>query len=227
MSNRSPNLIGGVCGLLAIVFSIGGFSLIGAAGLAVEGGAPRDEVTEALADANADLALAGIYIDTLGSLFFVLFLAALWRVFGRAEGEGGWLAVGILVAGVLTIAAGLGDKGAFYAILIRADDGLDPDVAAGLYSSASGFFNIARAFGGLFALLGAIAVWRTGVLGRWMGWVGLVSGVVGIASAVAPESSLAQSAFPFFPLWIAAVSISLIVRRERPSEARQAVPQGA
>lgn len=171
---------------------------------------------EALSDGNVDLALAGIYIDTLGSLFFIVFLAALWGTVRRAEGEVGWFAAATLVAGVLTLAAGLGDKGAFYAIFIQADDGLDPDVAAGLYATFSGFFNLARALGGFFALLGAVAVWRTGALGRWVGWVGLVSGVVGIVSAVAPESGLAQAAFPFFPLWIAAASVALLRQPPQP-----------
>jgi hypothetical protein len=217
--DRSSDRIGGASGIMALALSLGGFALIGAAGFALEPGAAARDVAGAVSDGNGGLALAGIYLDILGSLLFVVFAACLWARLRRVEGDPEWMSLAAFAALLLMIAAGLGDKAAYYAIFSRADDGLDVDVAASLYDTATGFFTLFNALSGLFVLVTGAAIRRTGALPRWLGTTGVLIGLAAIASAI-PESSAAQAAFPLVALWIVAVSIALI--RERASHAKGA-----
>jgi hypothetical protein len=226
MNEQTANLIGGVSGIAALVLSIGGFALIGAAGFALEPGASTEEIAAALSDGNTGLALTGGFLDTLGSLFLIVFAAVLFARLRPAEGEPGWISLASFAAALLMVAAGLGDKAAYYAIASRADTGLDPNVGAALYDTATAFFALFQVLAGFFLFVTGLAVLRTEVLRRWLGWAGIAIGLAGIASAAAPESGAGQLAFPLVVLWIVAVSIAL-VRARRPSEAQRAAPQGA
>ena len=210
MSERTANLIGGVSGIASLVFSIGGFALIGAAGFALEPGASTEEIAAALSDGNTGLALTGVFLDSLGSLFLIAFAALLWARLRRAEGEPGWISLASFASALLMVAAGLGDKAAYYAIVSRADTGLDPNVGAALYDTATGFFALFQVLAGFFLLVTGLAVLRTDALRRWFGWTGVAIGLASIASAAAPESGAGQLAFPLVVLWIVAVSIALI-----------------
>lgn len=207
--------IGALSGILALVFSVGGFALIGAADLAVAPDASTEEIAEKLRDGNESLALVGVYVDTIGSLFFLLFVAYLWSQLRTREASTEWLATVALVAAVAMIVAGIGDKAAYYAIFTRADEGIDAEVAAGLYATASGFFVLFGIFAGLFALAASLAARRTAALPGWLGWAGIGIGLVGIATGAQGET--AQLAFPLFALWLVAVSVALLRRPAGPA----------
>lgn len=213
MSERTANLIGGVSGIASLVLSIGGFALIGAAGFALGPGASTEEIAGAVSDGNTSLALTGVFVDTLGSLFLITFAAILWARLRRAEGEPGWISLASVAAALLMVAAGLGDKAAYYAIVSRADTGLDPNVGAALYDTATGFFALFQVLAGFFLFVTGLAVLRTDALRRWLGWTGVAIGLASIASAAAPEGDAGQLAFPLVVLWIVAVSIALIRAR--------------
>lgn len=210
VGERSGDVIGAVSGIVSLVLSIGGFALIGAAGFALEPGASADDVADALSDGNTRLALTGIFLDTLGSLFLIAFAAFLWTRLRRAEGESGWISIASFAAALLMVAAGLGDKAAYYAIVSRADAGLDADVATALYDTVTGFFTLFQALAGFFLFVTGLAVLQTGALRRWLGWTGTAIGLASIAAAADPESSLGQLAFPLVVLWIVAMSIALL-----------------
>lgn len=210
MGERTAHLIGGVSGIVALVFSIGGFALIGAAGFALEPGASTEEIADAVSDGNTGLALTGVFLDTLGSLFLIAFAAILWARLRPAEGEPGWISLASFAAALLMVAAGLGDKAAYYAIVSRADTGLDADVATVLYDTVTGFFTLFQALAGFFLFVTGLAVLRTDAFRRWLGWTGVAIGLASIASAAAPESGAGQLAFPLVVLWIVAVSIALL-----------------
>lgn len=211
--NQPGDRVGGASGILALLLSIGGFALIGAAGFALEPGASTRDVAGAVSDGNASLALTGLYVDTLGSLLFVVFAACLWSRLRRSEGEPGWVPLAAFGAALAMVTAGLGDKAAFYAIFSRADAGLDANVAAALYDTSVGFFTLSHALGGLFLLLTGVAALRSGALATWLARAGIAVGVASIASAAAPESTAGQMVFPFVALWIIAASIALLRAR--------------
>jgi Domain of unknown function (DUF4386) len=202
--------VGPLSGILALVFSLGGFALIAAAGLAVSPGSSTGDIAEKLRDGNESLALAGVYVDTIGSLFFLVFAAYLFAQFSGGGPFTEWLATVALIAAVATVVAGMGDKAAYHAVFTRADEGIDAEVAAGLYDLASGFFMLFGIFAGLFALAASLAALQTAVFRRWLAWAGIVIGVIGIATGA--ERETAQLAFPLFGLWIVAMSVALLRR---------------
>lgn len=210
MSERTANLIGGVSGIASLAFSMGGFALIGAAGLALGPGASTDEIADAVSNGNSGLALTGVFLDALGSLFLIAFAGVLWARLRRAEGEPGWISLVSFAGALLMVAAGLGDKAAYYAIASRADTGLDPDVGAALYDTITGFFTLFQVLAGFFLFVTGVAVLRTDVLRRWLGWTGVAIGLLSIAFSAVPESGTGQIAFPLVLLWIVAVSIALL-----------------
>jgi hypothetical protein len=222
VSERGARLIGGLSGIVSLLLSLGGFALIGAAGFALEPGSSSEEVADAVSDGNTSLALMGVFLDTLGSLFLIAFAAFLWARLRQGEGEPGWISLASFGAALLMVAAGLGDKAAYYAIVSRADTGLDADVATALYDTVTGFFTLFQALAGFFLFVTGLAVLRTGALRRWLGWTGVAIGAVSTASAAAPESGAGQLAFPLVVLWIVAVSIALL---RGPSEVTKEGPQ--
>ena len=206
----TASLIGGLSGIVSLVLSIGGFALVGTAGFALQPGASPQEVADAVSDGNSGLALAGVFLDTLGSLLLIVFAAHLSALLRRAEGEAGWLPLAAFASAVLMVAASLGDKAAYYAVFSRADSGLDTAAAIGLYDTATGFFVLFQALAGFFLLVTGLASLGSGALRRWLGWAGVSIGAASIASTAAPESAAGQLAFPLVALWIGTVAVSLL-----------------
>lgn len=201
---------GALCGILAPLLSFGGFMLIGSTGFAVQPGASLDEVARVVAQPAPPLALAGLSLDILGSMAFVLFAGRLWGTLRQAEDAPAWLSASAFGAALLAVAGSFIDKTIFAAIFIQAGQGLVPSVATTLYAAAAASFLLFSAFAGLFIGLAALVVLQTGVLPRWLGWLGVVVlalSVVGVAVV-----GLGFFAFPLVLLWLIASSVLLLRR---------------
>lgn len=207
---RSLDRVGAAGGLLGVLLSVGGFAVIGAAGFAADPDASTQELAQVLEEGSAGLARVGIYIDTLGSLFFILFVARLWATLRQGEAQAAWLSVAAFASGVVMVVAGLGDKIAYHAIVLAAEQGLNAQSAAPLFYVVGGSFVLFQAFGGFFLLATGIGLLRTRALARWLGWAGVVVGLAGIAAAAAPGGLAGFIVFPFFVLTIAALSVALL-----------------
>jgi len=205
---RASGRIGGASGILALVLSLGGFGLIGGAGLALQPGASHADIREALADGDPGMALMGVYLDTLGTLLLVVFAACLWSRLRTKDGPD-WLPLAAFGAGLGMVAAGLGDKAAYHAIFTRADAGIDVGAAAALYDVATGFFTLFYAMGGLFLVLASAAALGAAALPRWLARAGVVVGALAILSGADSAGGMGQTALPLVFLWIVAVSITL------------------
>ena len=201
---------GALCGIFAPILSFGGFTLIGSAGFAVQPGASLDEVARVVAQPAPPLAFAGLSLDILGSLAFVLFAGRLWGTLRQAEGSPAWLSTSAFGAALLAVAGSFVDKTIFAAIFTQAGGGLEPSLAAALYAAASASFGLFSVFAGLFIGLAAAVVLQTGVLPRWLGWLGLVILVLSIAGVVVAEIGLL--AFPLVLIWMIAASLLLLRR---------------
>lgn len=195
-------------GLLGVALSVGGFAVIAAAGFAAQPGASTQDLARALEEGNTGLAAAGIYIDTLGSLFFILFIARLWAALRRAEARPAWLSVAAFGSGILMLVAGLGDKIAYYAILVGAGSDVSAEAVAPLYYFVAGSFLLFQTFGGFFLLTTGAAVLQTGALVRWLGWAGVIVGGAAVVLGAVPGPGMLV--FPFFVLTIAAFSVALL-----------------
>lgn len=209
---RFVDRVGAAGGLLGVLFSVGGFALIGAAGFAADPDTSTEELTHVLEEGSVSLARLGIYIDTLGSLFFILFVARLWAALRQREVQPAWLSVAVFGSGLVMVVAGLGDKIAYHAIVLGAEQGLDAQSAAPLFYAVGGSFVLFQAFGAFFLLATGLGVLRNGALARWLGWTSVVVGLAGIVAATAPGSFAGFIVFPFFVLTIAALSVALMRR---------------
>lgn len=204
---------GALCGILGPILSFGGFMLIGSTGFAVQPGASLDEIARVVARQAPPLTLAGLSLDVLGSLAFVVFAGRIWGTLREAEGAPAWLSTTAFGAALLAVAGSFIDKTMFAAIFTQAGAGLEPSVAAALYAAASASFGLFSAFAGLFIGLAAVVILQTGVLPRWLGWLGvavLVLAVFGVAVA-----EIGFLAFPLVLLWMIAASL-LLLRRPLP-----------
>lgn len=201
---------GALCGILAPLLSFGGFMLIASTGFAVQAGASLDEVARVIAQPAPPLALAGLSLDILGSLAFVLFAGRLWGTLRQAEGAPAWLSASAFGAALLAVAGSFVDKTIFAAIFLQAGQGLEPTVATTLYAVASASFLLFGAFAGLFIGLAAVVVLQTGVLPQWLGWLGVV--VLALSVVGVGIVGLGAVAFPLVLLWLIATSVLLLRR---------------
>jgi hypothetical protein len=198
-------------GLLFVLLAVVG-SLI--AGEPVDATNPPQEIVDHYID-DKDAIQIGSAILAFGVVAFLFFASYLRSVLRRQEGEGGILAPLTLVGGAV-MATGLAiDITTQFAIAEAADD-LEPASVQALQALwDNDFFPIAIGLV-VFLLSSGIAIVRTGVLPKWLGWVAIVLAVVGM-------TPLGFAAFLAGGLWIAIVSVMLSMRDRRPTIAN--VPQ--
>lgn len=205
---RSWDRLGAAGGLLGVALSVGGFAVIGAAGFALDPPASTLDVAEAMQQGSIGLARVGIFIDVLGSLFFILFIARLWATLRQAEGQPAWLSVTAFAAGLLMVVAGLGDKIAYQAIVVAAEARVEAQEAVPLFHLVSGSFLLFQAFAGFFLVATGIATLRTGAFPRWLEWAAIVIGLLGLGTIPVPPAAV--GVFPFLVLALAALSVVLL-----------------
>jgi hypothetical protein len=209
LSRRRLEAAGAVCGIVAPLLSFGGFTLIGSAGFAVQPGASLDKVAAIVSQPAPPLAFIGLSLDILGSMAFAVFAARLWGALRRAEEALAWVSAGAFGAALLAIAASFVDKTIFVGIFTLAGNGLEP-AAWPLYAVASASFLLFSVFSGLFIGLAAVVILETGVLHRWLGWLGLVVFALSVIGVVLPEAGFL--AFPLVLVWLIATSVLLLRR---------------
>jgi hypothetical protein len=201
--------LAGVSGIASMIFSMGGFGLIGAAGFAVQEGT-LEEVSEIVSQTAPGQVLAGVSLDMIGSVFFVLFVAGVWARLRSREPRPAWLSVAALASGLLGVAASFIDKTLFYSLYSLSGEGLEAETARVLFLTARASFLLFTLFAGAMAGIAAVPIIRYRAFPAWLGWLGAVAGAVGIAAVAAPDSALGQGGFFVVAIWILAVSVSLI-----------------
>ena len=104
--DRRLNRLGASAGLLYAVLVLVGVNAFpkGNAGIL----APRQEVARDVAAHPADAGFwTGVFLEGLGLLVLIFFLARLWGVLRTAEGGSGWLSMSALAAGLVSVAVKL------------------------------------------------------------------------------------------------------------------------
>lgn len=154
----------------------------------------------------------------LGFAAFLVFLGYLHRVLRRAEGPDGWLATVSVGAGLLYLAIKVGAAAPIMAAVFRRD-ALTLEFARTLVDLNDAAFVVSGWAFGLFAAAAALSCLAHGALPRWLGWFGLVSGlltlVAGTVGVVDPGS---YNPLPFVAglLWTLIASALLTIRRRNP-----------
>lgn len=227
MTKSQWTQIGAAGGILFLLMGLGAQMLIQVGGMEPAFSAPVEEIMAFYNARNPQLSALGSYISVLSAIPFVWFLAVLAGVLRQYEGEPGWLSLAAFGSGLLSIGAVVLAAGGWELALLRINEGLDPGIARLTFDQGNlGFANYQVALGGLALATGIIGV-RDGAFSRWLGWLGIVTGVllfIGRWFWFEP-TMLIFLPYMLFYVWLTATSIALIrkVRRAEVSPEIEAV----
>jgi Domain of unknown function (DUF4386) len=174
--------------------------------------AAQQQLAGYLADSgNHTRNLIGAYMWVLGALAFLWFATHLRSVLRRAEGGVGTLSNLAFGAGViystLMMASAVAFAAVAYAVAFRDATVSDPDFVKVLPQMAWMILLLGAGFAGLLLVLTAsIVSLRTGVLPRWLAWLGIVMAILLLFDV------LYVNIVPLL-VWVLAASIVLLMRR--------------
>ena len=183
--------------------------------------AAQQQLATYLADSsNHTRNLVGAYIWVVGALAFLWFVTGLRSVLRRAEAGAGTLANLVVGAGVIYSALMMASAVAFaavaYAVGLRGATVSDPDCVRVLPQMAWMILLLGAGFAGLLLVLTAsILSLQTGVLPRWLAWLGVVVAIVLLFDVIY------VNIVPLL-IWVLAASIVLLMRRQETSTAAAA-----
>jgi hypothetical protein len=148
--------------------------------------------------------------DRIRAVLFVWFVGALAGRLRGADGRSGWLSrivlvsgaasVGVMVVGVLVegMVIDIGDDTTAVTV--------DPDTTRLLTDASYTFiFETALPLAAPMVVASSVVVLQTGLLPRWLGWAGLVVGLLCLAGFLGVPMGL-------FLLWVSVVSVYLARR---------------
>ena len=191
-------------------------------GLALAGWSGATDGPGVLADLQREQSvvnIVGLSMELLGWAALVMFLGYLYRVLQRAEGPDGWLAPVAFGSGLIMVCIKLGSVAPLTAAWYRSDD-LTMTTATTLSDLGGALFVVSGWATGLLVASAAGSALVSGVLPRWLGWSGMVSGVAALVAGTAGiMDPLDYIPLPFLAglLWILITSVLLTARalRER------------
>lgn len=191
-------------------------------GIGLQNGPRFDEGVEGIrrgyAEGNLARIMTGGIIEGFGFVLLVPVLVFLARVVGRRTEAGRWAAQSGLVAGagyvVVTMAVGF-PAGA--AALYGAQHGLDLDAAFAVNNVRIFGYFLSLALLGAHALGLAIAALQDGLMRRWLGVGGLITGTLLFSSV--PAAAIGQQDWGTLVWLIWWVGVAVCLLRHRPSPA--------
>ncbi|HYY63393.1 MAG TPA: hypothetical protein VE688_02180 [Gaiellaceae bacterium] len=154
----------------------------------------------------------GWIITGLGIFFFLWFLSALRRAVRRLEGEDGFLTALTTIGGAIYATLAFAAIAVNMGIRTMSDDTYHHTVYPGLIHAADDAGYILHATGGAGAsamiIAASIAGMRAGAVRTWFGWLGILAGILALASIL----FFTQLAIA---IWILIVSGALFLRGGR------------
>ena len=141
---------------------------------------PAGEIRDTLVDDRNGL-IASIYLGGLGAFFFLAFLAALYVLLRRAEGDVG-PSVLALLGGVATTVMILAVTGVTLALVAAADEDAGDDALRALLELDSALFIPTGFLFAAFHVGAGLSILGTRVLPSWLGWASLVIAIVFLVS---------------------------------------------
>ena len=203
---------GGFGAVAFVVCSIAGNEVLGRAGEAPGLASSPAEIGRHLVEHPPTTGQwAGLYVEVLGLLALVVFGVALWHRLRETDRTRPWLPA-LAASGLLLVAAiKLVSLPAAFAAWFRADDGIDPAVAAALLDMNGAAFALLWAPLALTLAATGVSALRTGALPRWSA----LSACVLAVALLVNLPFFAQEAAPAFMLtllWLVATGIAMIGR---------------
>jgi hypothetical protein len=211
MSDRLWLRLGAASGIMHVVLALLGF------GLGAASGGYEEDLAKAVARPVAIGVWVGAYLELLGLLCFIVFVARLWATLRRAEGDPAWLSATAFGAGLLFVVMTLVAFAAGGAATSRYGQGIDVPVARALHDLAQAAFILTWAVSAVFLGATAVVAVQMHALPRWLGWSAAVLALAQLAAVALPDSSIPMIPGFLFLFWIVAVSVVLLRRAEERS----------
>jgi len=183
-------------------------------------------IQRAYVEGNLALSVAGGLLGAFGFLLLIPALVFLARAFGTRTEAGRWAAQTALMSGMGYVIAALAvgfPAGA--AAMYGAQDGLDVEVAFALNNLRVFAYFLSLFLLGAHAIALAVAALQDGTRTRWIGWGGLVTGVLLIASVPLAPADQQDLGTVVWLVWWIGVALSLL--RHQPTTASCGRPPAA
>jgi len=173
--NRSKEWLVPLTGVAFILVGIIGFIISGEPKSADE---PMKDIVDFYVD-NKDSVQLGAIVGVVAGLLLIFFGAYLRKVLHAAAGEGEILSL-VSFVGLVVVAVGFAIDGTISFALAEAADDVDPVAVQALQALWDNDF--VPIILGVLAFLWAtgISVIRSGALPKWLGWVMILLGIVGV-----------------------------------------------
>ena len=200
MNNRNY-MLAALTGILFLVLAIVSTFVMG------EPPDPKDdsvqEIVNFYTDNESEIWAATIMqmIATVALVFYGGYLRRLLRV---AEGEGRMLS-SVALAGITIVAVAIGVDATINVALVEEVDDIDPAATQALSALWSNDFIPLAIGASVFMLAVGLSIVRHGALPKWLGWVAILFGVIGV-------TPLGFIGFLGAGLWIGVTSIMLALR---------------
>jgi hypothetical protein len=200
--------LGGI--LYVVLFVIGTILLYD--GTPDSGSSPARIIAYYSDSGHRDKLSIGWIVGGLGVFCFLWFLSALRRTVRRLEGEDGFLTALTTIGGAIYATLAFAALAINMGIRTMSDDTFRHTVYPGLIHAADDASYILHATGGAGAsamiIAASVAAMRAGAVRTWAGWLGIVAGILALASIL----FFTQLAIA---IWILIVSGALFLRGGR------------
>jgi hypothetical protein len=154
--------------------------------------------------------LTGMWVDLMAFVVLLPVIVFLARAFGRTEAAA-WASRTAGAAGlayVVTISGTGFAAGA--AAAWGAGHGLELDTALAVNNIRNFAYFIGATLLGLHALGTGFAALADGVLARWVGWAGVLVGVVALLTGPLAAIGVGTVGFPLWMLWFTALAVTML-----------------
>ncbi|MBA2342166.1 MAG: hypothetical protein H0V85_01735 [Thermoleophilaceae bacterium] len=162
-----------LAGILAVVMVLGSFLV---AGDPPDVDAPVGEVVEFYADSDSEQQFSALML-IWGAILFMLFATSLRSALRRAESHSGGVSA-LSYAGAIIFTVGLTLFAAIAFALGDAAANIEPAAVQTLHVMNEDFFFPAAAGVGTFLLGTGIALVKTAVMPKWLGWIAIGFGLL-------------------------------------------------
>ena len=217
MKSRIANVVAGIGGILWLPLTVFGFGEI--SGFSSMINEPSTKIVDYFVSANVTRVYLGEYLKILGFVLLVVFATRLWAILRSHDGGSGWLSTLALGGVLLFVVLSLAGIAPLLAGTYRAaHNGMDTALYVALMDVRNvptfmGFF-----VGALFLIpTGIVMVW-TRAFPRWLGWIGIILGLLVMVGAVVPEEEIAFQASVLMGVWVLILGVILIAKAGAYSE---------
>jgi hypothetical protein len=216
--------VAGTAGLLTIVIFIVSFITFGSPpGL----DDPAGDVREYFEDSGSLIHFTNWLVAMGIALFFVVFASGLRNLLGPADSSDRGMWSRASFAGAVGVLAIGGAGQVFWGVAALSVDDLSDEVLVALHHMDALIYSTVTPFAfALFLAPASLVIVRSGVLWKWLGWLGLAVALLSVIGALWPLDGdsegffgiLSFIGFILFFVWILIASIGMIRMESPPAE---------